>query len=152
MKRARILARRRLCRMIFLIISFFLVSIATAHDKVVVIPLIDTVEAPHTPYGPLAAESPPDSAYTVSTRGVIDNATGLMWEQTASPITNSWGEAWEYCQSKQTGFNGGLDDWRLPSVGELMSIVDYGAYVPAINSVVFPGTSLGLPYWTATAP
>jgi len=151
MKHAGILARRRLCWMILVMISFFLVSFATAHDKVVVAPLTDTVEAPHTPYGSLAAESPPDRAYTITAFGVIDNVTGLMWEQTASISANTWYNAWNYCQSKQTGFNGGLDDWRLPSVGELMSIVDYGAYWPAINSVAFPGTPQSPTYWTATA-
>lgn len=149
MARTRLLAAKRWYCIICIMISFFLVSSAIAQNKVVVIPLTETVEAPLDPFAPVAAVSPPDSAYTIANFGVIDNVTGLMWEKTASMYLRSWEDAWDYCQNKQTGFGGALDDWRLPCVAELMSIVDYGTYNPAINGTAFPGTS-SQPYWSAT--
>ncbi len=43
--------------------------------------------------------------------------------------------------------------WRLPTEHELTSIVDYGAFAPAIDTTVFPGTgySYGYGYWSSTA-
>ena len=40
---------------------------------------------------------------------------------------------------------GGHNDWRIPNVRELQSIVDYG---PA---PFFPGSTLGPNYWSSTA-
>ncbi|MCB9058644.1 MAG: DUF1566 domain-containing protein [Calditrichae bacterium] len=53
---------------------------------------------------------------------VTDNATGLMWMQfdSASPMT--WEEALSYAENLEFG---GYNDWRLPDVKELQSIVDY---------------------------
>ena len=53
---------------------------------------------------------------------ISDLATGLMWLQDdAGPM--DWGDALEF--SERLNF-AGYDDWRLPDVKELQSIVDYG--------------------------
>ena len=43
---------------------------------------------------------------------------------------------------------GGYDDWYLPSRKELVSIVDYGSYNPALNSTFKNFTSSH--YWSST--
>jgi len=53
---------------------------------------------------------------------VTDNATGLMWEQADSGSGMDWEDALDYAESATTG---GYDDWRLPNIKELQSIVDY---------------------------
>lgn len=120
---------------VILFLFYLLPGVSFAQNKVVVIPLTETVEAPLEPYAPLAAASPPISAYTIGTTVVADNVTGLSWKRTVA-FGMSWDEAWDYCQSQTTGRK---SDWRLPSIIELVSIVDYGATDPAFNSAVFPG-------------
>lgn len=61
---------------------------------------------------------------------IFDNQTGLMWMQ--SPLDNlfTWGEA---CTIKHSF--GGFDDWRLPTIEELTSIIDYSKDNPSIDGV-----------------
>ena len=74
-----------------------------------------------------------------------DNVTGLMWQiPTAGPDT--WSNAINYCD----GLNlAGHDDWRLPSVFELSTIIDFGPNNPSIDNTIFSGTQ-GESYWTST--
>jgi hypothetical protein len=53
---------------------------------------------------------------------ITDNATGLMWAQNDSGTGLKWADALAYCENLTAA---GYDDWRLPSVKELQSIVDY---------------------------
>lgn len=53
---------------------------------------------------------------------IVDKATGLMWMKDDSGKGVTWQEALEYAENYSYG---GYDDWRLPSVKELQSIVDY---------------------------
>ena len=53
---------------------------------------------------------------------VSDLATGLMWAKADSGKGLNWAEALAYCTKLQLA---GHDDWRLPNVKELQSIVDY---------------------------
>lgn len=66
---------------------------------------------------------------------VIDENTGLEWQQNLS--TNDYGYVWEqaieYCEELEYG---GHNDWRLPTVKELFSIVDRRTS-PAINTTYF---------------
>jgi chitodextrinase len=77
---------------------------------------------------------------------VVDNNTGLIWQQTDDNLTRTWTNAGTYCTNLTTGSH---TDWRLPSIGELQSIVNYGTYSPAINSTYFPGTNSSY-YWSST--
>lgn len=79
-------------------------------------------------------------------RTVTDNVTGLMWEQEtlAGHITQS--AATTYCQGLTLAGHSG---WRLPTMIELLSIVDYGAFDPSINKAFFKGAESGF-YWSST--
>jgi Protein of unknown function (DUF1566)/Viral BACON domain len=77
---------------------------------------------------------------------VTDTSTGLMWQQQAGSSTQTWEQALAYCE----GLNlGGHTDWRLPTIKELQSLVDYSLYGPAINTTYFPNAAASW-YWSST--
>ncbi len=62
---------------------------------------------------------------------VVDSCTGLTWQKTTtSPRT--WVEALIFARNLELG---GFNDWRLPNINELLSLVDYGRHTPAIDPV-----------------
>jgi hypothetical protein len=90
---------------------------------------------------------------------ITDLATGLMWMKDDSRIGDDWEDALAYAETLAFA---GHDDWRLPNVKELQSIVDYtrspstsgsAAIDPIFNcsSIVDEGGELNYPfYWTGT--
>lgn len=56
---------------------------------------------------------------------ITDRATGLMWSKTDSGKGMNWQDALAWVQQKNAEKYLGHNDWRLPSVKELESIVDY---------------------------
>ena len=63
---------------------------------------------------------------------VVDNNTGLEWQQTASEESNMGrAGAEKYCNELVYG---GYSDWRLPDPNEILTIVDNDKYDPATNS------------------
>ena len=56
---------------------------------------------------------------------ITDRATGLMWPKDDSGQGMNWQEALAWAQRKNVEKFLGHRDWRLPSVKELQSIVDY---------------------------
>ena len=61
-----------------------------------------------------------------NTDGTIsDNATGLMWSKADSGTGMNWEDALAWVQTKNTESYLGNDDWRLPNIKELQSIVNY---------------------------
>jgi uncharacterized protein (TIGR02145 family) len=80
---------------------------------------------------------------------VTDNITKLQWQDdaTASTTTANWTTATtSTCQNLSLG---GYSDWRLPTIEELESIVNYGASAPAKYSEFLNFASDG--YWSSTA-
>lgn len=72
----------------------------------------------------------------------------LTWQdnQSAKSVKMRWGNAKEYCSSlSHAGFN----DWRLPSIEELRSIVDFTRYNPSIKKA-FNHTAIDDLYWSST--
>jgi len=65
---------------------------------------------------------------------ITDEATGLMWAQDDSGMAIDWKTALAYAENSTYA---GYDDWRLPNVKELQSIVDYSGVFPAIDSTMF---------------
>lgn len=76
---------------------------------------------------------------------VTDNVTGLLWQQSSDGTGRFFDDAVSYCNDLTLA---DLSNWRLPNRRELMNIIDYGMYNPAINSSYFPDSNL--PYWTNT--
>jgi hypothetical protein len=57
--------------------------------------------------------------------GVIcDDATGLMWERAGSVHPMTWNEAAAYIRERNRSGAGGRDDWRLPTLEELLSLME----------------------------
>ena len=68
-------------------------------------------------------------------KGVVkDNDTKLEWQDSYEEdkfITYSWGGAINYCEALNLE---GKDDWRLPNINELKSIVLETQYAPSIDT------------------
>ena len=81
---------------------------------------------------------------------VADSATGLAWQDDYSDNgenikSATWQDALVYCEELSLE---GKNDWRLPNIRELKSIIDDTKSNPAINSVFTNVTSDF--YWSAT--
>jgi hypothetical protein len=71
---------------------------------------------------------------------ITDRATGLTWSKADSGTGMNWQAALTWVQQKNAAKFLGHDDWRLPNVKELQSIVDYTrspdtTHSPAIDPV-----------------
>jgi len=82
---------------------------------------------------------------------VTDTSTGLMWQKDTardgqgSIVSITWQEALSYCESLSLAEH---TDWRLPSIKELRSIVDYCMYAPSIAPVF--NETFASEYWSST--
>ena len=128
-------------------LALVLVNTAAAHNRVVVIPLAgDDVPAELTPTTPVAKVNTEQGDYTIMNTTVIDTTTQLEWQRQDDDFPRNWDDAWDYCVDLDLG---GHQDWRLPRIKELQSIVDYGqASTPLIEGEAFPNTNSL--YWSAS--
>ena len=95
----------------------------------------------------VAAGAPNLESYTDNEDGTVtDNITGLMWQQAVPTGTYTWAQAVAYCPTLTLA---AYSDWRLPSVIELVSIVDYGQYNPSIDPTYFPSTPAS-DFWSSS--
>lgn len=97
-------------------------------------------------------ETTPTSRFTLSESTVTDIQTGLTWMRCAIgqhwngktcegvPSTVSWDNAVGSPQKVNQSQYGGHNDWRLPVVPELASIVELQCFQPRVNTEVFPAT------------
>jgi uncharacterized protein DUF1566 len=86
---------------------------------------------------------------------VTDNCTGLMWQKDTADVNgdgrstdqdfSTWCHALEYCYDLSFA---GHNDWRLPNVRELQSIVDYGRFGLSIDPVFGAFSRF---YWSSTS-
>lgn len=83
--------------------------------------------------------------YEISLDTVFDNVTKLTWQRAPSTERVTWQGARDYCQKLPVA--GG--SWRLPTLPELLSLVDRSALDPAIATTAFPGTPSDA-FWTST--
>lgn len=91
----------------------------------------------------------PSPRFTDNGDGTItDNMTGLMWEKSASLTTRLWAEAMDYANNSLVA---GYDDWRLPNIFELQSLINHEAVSPAtwLNGQGFQNIQQNY-YWTST--
>ncbi len=88
---------------------------------------------------------------------ITDITTGLMWElKTDQNKFNRlfYDAALEYCTQLEIG---GHDDWRLPTIKELVTLIDYTkTELPLIYTPVFKNTTINaskdhtIDFWTST--
>ena len=95
----------------------------------------------------MAQEAP---RFTKANGVITDSKTTLEWQDDYSDNggdikSATWRDAIDYCEALILN---GKDDWRLPNKKELLSIVDYSTYSPAISSIFAKTTSYY--YWSST--
>lgn len=84
----------------------------------------------------------------VGTDTVVDSMTQLEWQRTSLDDGNrTWAEALDYCEALTHATK---DDWRLPNVKELVTIVDETASAaPVVDEASF-GDGSASRYWSST--
>ena len=84
---------------------------------------------------------------------VTDKLTGLMWTENAQQISGkkNWRTAITLCNGLIYPETDGYDDWRLPSLKELQSLIDYGNYPSTLPSGHPFQNVLPFLYWTSTS-
>jgi hypothetical protein len=88
----------------------------------------------------VALGAPNLEGYKDNTDGTVtDNVTGLLWEQNPH-FYYSQTQAIAYCQALSLA---GYTGWRLPSMIELLSLLDNSKAGTFINTTVFPNDSFG---------
>lgn len=78
---------------------------------------------------------------------VTDTQNGFMWQdsQETMSVRRDWEGAVAYCEKLELA---GHNDWRLPNIRELKTIIDHSKYMPAMNPA-FRHVALD-GYWSAT--
>lgn len=78
---------------------------------------------------------------------VLDRATGLTWQRSDDGRTRNWQQALAYCAALKLD---GHDDWRLPNIKELQSIVDYSRHAPALDERYLNMSDAKGWFWSST--
>lgn len=101
----------------------------------------------------------PDNRYTDNEDGTVtDQRTQLMWKQcsegrsttvsacdTGTATSYIWQDALQQAQTINRDGFAGYQDWRVPNINELASLVEFKCYQPSINESLLP--VLGAGYW-----
>jgi len=104
---------------------------------------------------PQAASANAPSGHYVVTAGsgtnngtVYDTKSKLTWQQTATSSQLGWADAKTHCAG--VGASLGGTGWRLPTMKELLSLVDYSQSIgPMIDLNAFPST-IGNGFWSSS--
>ncbi len=123
----------------------------------------------------LSAAGAPLAASAANWSCVKDNVTGLIWEVKTtdggmhdSSNTYTWYNPYINTNGGDAGTESGADDtdsfvkavnaaslcgasdWRMPTIDELVSIVDYSASEPSIDTAFFPNNTSSGYYWSSS--
>lgn len=85
-------------------------------------------------------------SYTRNDEGIIDSFNGVIWHDLKAidrKAKYSFKEAQNFCESLELGDR----SWRLPTLDELYSIVDYSTHRPTLDTAVF-GQMMHRYYWS----
>ncbi|MBH1988865.1 MAG: DUF1566 domain-containing protein [Myxococcaceae bacterium] len=82
---------------------------------------------------------------TAASSQVFDRKTAFVWQRFTAPNKMIWADSLEYC----SGLNLGGQVWRMPTIKELVTIVDFQAANASVDATIFPGT-LSEEYWSST--
>ena len=89
------------------------------------------------------AEAPPDRYMVNAAQGLVtDVRTGLVWQHPANTGTYTWDQAATYCRGLGSGS-------RVPTLKELLTLVDPTRARPAIDIKAFPSTIQEW-FWTSS--
>jgi len=98
-----------------------------------------------------AGASTPAGRYLTTAGTAYDTKTKLTWQRGSSSSTLTWADAKTYCANAGTSLGGA--GWRLPTVKELLTLVDYSqaptGTTAMVDSVAFPATPLAF-FWTSS--
>ncbi len=106
--------------------------------------------------GSYATGCPSEGRFVDNGNGTVtDMCTGLMWQKDTADVNEDgqsteedsiqWCNAMIYCENLSFA---GHDDWRLPNIRELQSIVHYGRINPSIDPVF---GAFKTNYWSSTS-
>ncbi|HEY2903286.1 MAG TPA: DUF1566 domain-containing protein [Polyangia bacterium] len=87
----------------------------------------------------------PSERYTVANGIVTDTQTKLNWQQALSTSLYTWADANTYCAGLSLSGAG----WRVPTIGEIQTIVDE-SIGPSVDATVFPMTPSAY-FWSSSA-
>jgi hypothetical protein len=91
------------------------------------------------------ADAPP-GRYTFPASGTVyDTRTQLTWQQAVDAGTYSQSAASTYC----TGLSLAGSGWRLPTLRELLTLVDPTRSNPSIDPTAFPSTPIAA-FWSSS--
>jgi hypothetical protein len=97
-----------------------------------------------------AVANAPAGRYTIANGTVFDTKTKLTWQQTPStnPLTEA--NAAGYCAFSNLGAPSSAPSWRLPSVRELQTLLDFSqTFLARLDQTAFPGTPPDA-FWSST--
>ena len=89
--------------------------------------------------------------FTENAHFITDNATGLTWLKNANIFkdTVDWKTAFDLLSKMDKESTSGYNDWRLPNIVELESLIDSGRHSPALP-VDHRFTDVQSYYWSST--
>ena len=94
---------------------------------------------------PVGADAPEDRYMIVAAQGLVtDLRTRLTWQQTPDNAVYGWAAAAAYCRGLTP-----RGAFRLPTLKELLTLVDPVRVRPAIDLKAFPNTSTDW-FWTSS--
>ncbi|MGD9807041.1 MAG: DUF1566 domain-containing protein [Deferribacterales bacterium] len=93
-------------------------------------------------------EAGKERSYSRSNDVVADEVTGLMWQDDAAAgsTLSTYSAAADHCANNVS--TGGYNDWRVPTLRELLTVVNYSKFLPAVDNAFFQNTASAA-YWTS---
>jgi len=86
-------------------------------------------------------------AYVDNGDTITDILTFVTWQKSVDVQTRTWEQALSYCSHLTLD---GENDWRLPNIRELGSVIDFSSYDPALNTGYFPASMPSEYFWSST--